>query len=97
MPYWPLVDSRTGTTSDTVIHRPYLGLGATHTPPTALTVTINNIHIVAPYTKGLIKSIKNICGKVGIQVYQSGDNAIKSLLMASKDMDTITQKSGVQI
>ena len=45
-------------------------------------------------TKGLNESLKNICGKIGIQVHFKVGNTIKSLLMAPKDKDNSTQKSG---
>ena len=53
------------------------------------------LHHVVSYTKGLIKSFKNICNKHGMQVYFKGGNTIKNVLVAPKDKDTITQKSGV--
>ena len=53
------------------------------------------IHMVVPYTKGLSKSFKNICGKVGIQVHSMWCNTIKSLLVAPMYRTNITQKSGV--
>ena len=45
--------------------------------------------MVVPYTNDLGKSIKNICGKVGIQVHFKGGNTINSLLMTLKDKDNI--------
>ena len=39
--------------------------------------------------------MKNVCNKHGVQVYYRGGNTIKSLLMASKDKDHITKKSGI--
>ena len=32
----------------------------------------SNIHMVVPYTKGLSKSFKKICGTIGIQVHFKG-------------------------
>ena len=55
----------------------------------------NNIHMVLPYTKDLSECFKIICGKMGGQVIFKGSNTIRSLLMAPKDKDNITQKSGV--
>ena len=34
-------------------------------------------HIVLPYTKGQAESLKNICGKYGIQTYFKGNTTIK--------------------
>ena len=55
----------------------------------------NNIHMVVPYTKSLSKCFKNTCGKIGVTVHFKGGNIIRSLLVAPKDKDNITQKSGV--
>ena len=55
----------------------------------------NNIYLVAPYTKCLSKSFKNICSKHGVKVHFKGGNTIRNLLVAPKDKDTITKKSGV--
>ena len=35
-------------------------------------------HIVISYTQGLCKSIKNICGKYGIQIHFKGNSTIKT-------------------
>ena len=53
------------------------------------------ICIVVPYSKGLSESFKNICGKVGVQVYFKGSNTVKDLLVAPKDRDSIFNKGGV--
>ena len=39
--------------------------------------------------------MKNICNKHGVQVYYKGGNTIKGHLMAPKDKDHITKKSGI--
>ena len=39
--------------------------------------------------------MKDICNKHGVQVYYKGGNTIKGLLMAPKDKDHITKKSGI--
>ena len=52
-------------------------------------------YITVPYIKGLGESVKNTCKKYGIQVFFKGGKTIKDLLMAPKDKDLITQKSGV--
>ena len=54
-----------------------------------------NIYMVVPYTKGLSKGVKNIFGKVGIQIHFRGGNTIKALQIALKDKDNIAQKSAV--
>ena len=51
--------------------------------------------MVVPYTKVHSESFKNICSQVGIQVHFERENTIKSLLVAPKDKDKITQKGGV--
>ena len=51
--------------------------------------------MVVPYTKGLSESLKNACSKHGVQVYFKGGRTIRSLLVALKDKDPITMKSGV--
>ena len=43
----------------------------------------------------LSESLKNICNKHRLQVYYKGGNTIKGLLMAPKDKDHITMKSGI--
>ena len=43
----------------------------------------------------MAESIKNICKKHGIQVYFKGGRTIKDLLLAPKDKDHITKKSGI--
>ena len=48
--------------------------------------------IVIPYTKGIAKSIKQICGKYGIQVHFKGNTTIKQILMKPKDQDPMTTK-----
>ena len=58
--------------------------------------TINGrICITVPYMKGLSESIKNTCKKYGIQVYFKGDKTIKDLLVAPKDKEHVTKKSGI--
>ena len=54
-----------------------------------------DILIVVPYSKGLNKSFKNICRKVGVQVHFKGNNTAKDLLMAPMDRDSIFNKGGV--
>ena len=56
---------------------------------------IKRNYTVVPYTKGLSESIKNVCKKHGIQVYFKGGSTIKDPLVAPKDKDHITKKSGI--
>ena len=56
---------------------------------------IRRTYITVPYIKGLGESVKNTCKKYGIQVFFKGGKTIKDLLMAPKDKDLITQKSGL--
>ena len=56
---------------------------------------IKNIYMVVSYTKGLSKSFKNVCGKVGIQFHFKEGNTTKNPLVAPKDRDNITQKSRI--
>ena len=51
--------------------------------------------VVLPYTKGIGESIKQICGKYGIQVHFKGNTTIKQVLMKPKDQDPKDNKSGV--
>ena len=55
----------------------------------------NKPHIVVPYIKGLSESYKNIYSKHGIQMHLKGCRTIKDLLVNSKDIDSILQKSRV--
>ena len=51
--------------------------------------------VVIPYTKGIAESIKQICGKYGIQVHFKGNTIIKQILMMPKDQDPKDNKSGL--
>ena len=51
--------------------------------------------MVVPYHQGLSERVKKACNKFGIQVHFKGGQTIKSLLMAPKDKDPITNKIGV--
>ena len=54
-----------------------------------------NLYMVVPYQQGLSERIKITCKKYGVQVHFKGGQTIKGLLMAQKDKDPITNKSGV--
>ena len=56
---------------------------------------IRRNYITVTYTRGLSESFKNICKKHGIQIYFRGSKAIKNFLVAPKDKDSITKKSGI--
>ena len=51
--------------------------------------------MVVPYHQGLSERLKRTCNKFGVQVFFKGGQTTKSLLMACKDKDPITNKSGV--
>ena len=51
--------------------------------------------VVIPYTKRIGKSIKQVCGKYGIQVHFRGNSTMKQALMKPKDQDPRDNKSGV--
>ena len=52
-------------------------------------------HITVPYNEGLSESLKNICKRYGIQVHFKSGKTIKDELVAPKDKDHITKKSGI--
>ena len=57
--------------------------------------TISRAHLTVSYSEGLSESVKNICKKYGIQVHFKGGKSIKDELVAPKDKDHITKKSGI--
>ena len=59
------------------------------------TNTINRSIITVPYNKGLNESFKNICKRYGIQVHFKSGKTLKDELVAPKDKDHITKKSGI--
>ena len=50
--------------------------------------------MVIPYTQDLAESIKNMCGKYGIETYFKGNTTIKQVLMKPKDQDPKGKKVG---
>ena len=52
-------------------------------------------YITVPYNKGLSETFKNICKRYGIQVHFKSGKTIKDELVAPKDQDHITKKSGI--
>ena len=57
--------------------------------------TINRGHITVSYEEGLSESVKNICKKYGIEVHFKSGKSIKDELVAPKDQDHLTKKSGI--
>ena len=52
-------------------------------------------HITVPYEEGLSETIKNIGKKYGIEVHFRSSKTLKDELVAPKDKDHITNKSGI--
>ena len=57
--------------------------------------TIIRGHITVSYSEGLSETVKNICKKYGIQVHFKSGKSIKDELVAPKDKDHLTKKSGI--
>ena len=58
--------------------------------------TINkNIYMVVPYQQGISERFKNTCQKYCVQVHFKGGQTIKDFLIAPKDNNPNTIKSGV--
>ena len=57
--------------------------------------TIYRGHITVPFNEGLSERMKNICKRYGIQVHFKSGKTIKDELVAPKDKDHITKKSGI--
>ena len=55
----------------------------------------NKPYMIVPCVRGLSEGMKNICNKHGVQVHYREGNTIKGLLMAPKDKDHITMRSGI--
>ena len=53
------------------------------------------IFVTVPYSEGLHETFKNICKRYGIQVHFKSGKTIKDELVAPKDQDHITKKSGI--
>ena len=60
----------------------------------SVAVTYSKHHIVIPYTKGLLESIKKICSKYDIQTHFKGNSNTKNILVSPKDKDPMEKKSG---
>ena len=57
--------------------------------------TITRSYITVLYNKDLSESIKNVCKRYGIQVHFKSGKTIKGQLVAPKDKEHITKKSGI--
>ena len=57
--------------------------------------TSNRTSTTVPYNKGLSESFKNIGKRFGMQVHFKSGRTLKEELVAPKDKDHITKKSGV--
>ena len=57
--------------------------------------TISRGHITVSYSEGLSESVKNICKKYDIQAHLKSSKSIKDELVAPKDKDHLTKKSGI--
>ena len=53
--------------------------------------------VTVPYNEGLSETFKNICKRYGIQVHYKSGKTIKEELVAPKDQDHITKKSGIYL
>ena len=51
--------------------------------------------ITVPYNEGLSETFKNLCKRYGIEIHFKSGKTIKDELVAPKDKDHITKKSGV--
>ena len=88
-PQWALNRAQKKTMAHKQSSNKNKGLGGNNNYPKRRT------YITVPYIKGLGESVKNTCNKYGIQVFFKGGKTIKDLLIAPKDRDLITQKSGI--
>ena len=80
---------------DWAINRIKLKIGTPKTSNSRNSKTTYRGHITVPYNEGLSESLKNICQKYGIQVHFKSGKTIKDELVAPKDKDHITKKSGI--
>ena len=77
------------------INRTKLKMSTPRTNKNSEKKNINKGHITVSYCEGLSESIKNTCKKYGIQVFFKSGKSIKDELVAPKDKDHITKKSGI--
>ena len=80
---------------DWAINRTKLKMSSPKTNKNNNSRTIIRSHITVSYSEGLSESVKNICKKYGIQVHFKSGKSIKDELVAPKDKDHLTKKSGI--
>ena len=80
---------------DWAINRTKLKISTPKTNKNTSSKTISRGHITVSYSEGLSESVKNICKKYGIQVHLKSGKSIKDELVAPKDKDHLTKKSGI--
>ena len=80
---------------DWAINRTKLKMSTPKTNRNNNSRTISRGHITVSYSEGLSETVKNICKRYGIQVHFKSGKSIKDELVASKDKDHLTQKSGI--
>ena len=77
------------------INRMKLKIDAPKTRQNRNNMTTCRSHITVPYDEGLSETIKNIDKKYGIQVHFKSGKTLKDELVAPKDKDRMTNKSGI--
>ena len=80
---------------DWAINRTKLKMSTPKTNRNNNSRTISRGHITVSYSEGLSETVKNICRRYGIQVHFKSDKSIKDELVAPKDKDHLTKKSGI--
>ena len=69
-------------------------------PTNGFKILVNSFAVLyvlyaVPYNEGLSETFKNICKRYGIQAHFKSGKTIKDELVAPKDQDHITKKSGI--
>ena len=77
------------------INRMKLKIDAPNTRQNRNNKTTCRSHITVPYDEGLSETIKNIGKKYGIQVHFKSSKTLKDELVAPKDKEHMTNKSGI--
>ena len=80
---------------DWAINRMKLKISTSKTNNNSNSKTISRGSITVPYNEGLSERFKKICKRYGIQVHFKSGQTIKDELVAPKDKDHITKKSGI--
>ena len=81
--------------SDWAINRMKLKTSTPKTNNNSNSKTISRGYITVPYNEELSESLKHICKRYGIQVHFKIGKTIKDKLVAPRDKDHITKKSGI--